>query len=82
MQNVTAACSTILFNYLNPDQKAHYFNDYSLSDISKRKGASIVAMPSSFFSLIEPTSKISALNDFWTTDFYFIKITISFYQDL
>ena len=37
MRNATAACSTVL---LNPDQKAHYFNDYSLSDISKRKTAS------------------------------------------
>ena len=36
-----------------------------------------------FFNLIiELTSKISEPHDFWTFDFNFIKITISFYQDL
>ena len=37
MQNITAACSTLLFNYLIPIIKAHISNEYSLSDLSKRK---------------------------------------------
>ena len=39
-------------------------------------------MPIFFFNLIEQTSTISVLNDFWTIDSNFIKINISFYQGL
>ena len=50
--------------------------------IFRREKLQVVATPIFFFNLIGQTSKISVLNDFWTIDYYFIKITISFYQDL
>ena len=59
MQNVTAACFTILFNNLIPNKNS-YFNDYKgLSDISK--GNVQVEAPacpsSSFFNLIDLSNK-------------------------
>ena len=50
MQNVTVACSTILFNYLIPIKNS-YFNDYSLSNISKRT-VQVEAMSIFFFHSI------------------------------
>ena len=83
MQNVTAACSTILFNNLIPIKNSYFNDHHSLSDISKRKRASRGhACPSSFFNLIDLTSKISVSNAFWIFDSYFIKIIISFHQDV
>ena len=54
MQNVTDACSTILFNYFNPNQKAQILTIIAL----------VIFCPSSFVILIEPTSSISVPNYF------------------
>ena len=66
MQNVTAACSTILFNNLIPIKNS-YFNDYQgLSDVSKGNVQVYrsQACPSSFFNLINLSSNISVSNAF------------------
>ena len=80
MQNVIAACSTILLIPI----KNSYFNDYQgLSDDSKGN-VQVEARHAHllFFNLIDLSSNISVSNAFWTFDSYFIKIIISFFQDL
>ena len=81
MQNVTAACSTILFNYSIPIKKAHISTIIALV-IFRREKVQVVAMPIFFIQYNRTNKQIRVLNDIWTIDSYFIKITINFYQDL
>ena len=65
MQNVIAACSTILFNNLIPIKNS-YFNDYQgLSDVSKGN-VQVEARHAHllFFNIIDLSSNISVLNAF------------------